>query len=414
MNKRNLGWILFFVIECFFLFASFQIAAATNTTSDFNVFWQAGKNYGDGVSLYQQIGGACRYIYPPFAAMLFRFFSLFSLKTAAVIFAFVNFQLWIGIFYYTRAIINRCNLSKRNINISLLAGLILSARYFIYHVHFIQMNELVLLLSLIGVKAFIDKKNMVAALLLVVASFIKITPILILIWILSKSNWRIYLYTLLFAIACIILPLLMRGMDTGLTDIKEYYQTFLGPFMNGRVETGNENQGLNSALYKVFSPTPEGIQFGYFIKEIPASTLSIISKILTLTVLLVFTIVLGYARFIRKTISVLEISIVLLITLLISGVTWEYHFVSLSFVFAVLSAQFLNASSKEKPAFYILLLFALANAIIGSSTIGMLLYRKTCGFSFLTILALAIAVLQVYYFFKKDKNYLAISAPHQT
>ena len=37
--------------------------------SDFNVFWNAGKNFASGADMYSRVGGAERYIYPPFAAM---------------------------------------------------------------------------------------------------------------------------------------------------------------------------------------------------------------------------------------------------------------------------------------------------------------------------------------------------------
>src|ERR1700744_294163 len=62
--------------------------------ADFTVFWQAGKNYMNGVSLYSQIGGAERYIYPPFAAMCFQLFALFSLHQAGALFCFCNLLFW--------------------------------------------------------------------------------------------------------------------------------------------------------------------------------------------------------------------------------------------------------------------------------------------------------------------------------
>lgn len=140
-------------------FASYKIGATSSISSDFNAFWQAGKNYGDGIPLYSQIGGASRYIYPPFAAMLFRLLALFSLQTAGAIFCFINFQLWACVFYFTRAILRLCNMQARQINLSLLAGFILSFRYFLYHIHFIQMNEIVLVMSLAGIKALIERKT---------------------------------------------------------------------------------------------------------------------------------------------------------------------------------------------------------------------------------------------------------------
>lgn len=377
--------------------------------SDFNVFWQAGKNYGDGVSLYQQIGGACRYIYPPFAAMLFRFFSLFSLQTAAAIYCFVNFILWVGIFYYTRAILRLFNIPERNITISLWAGFILSFRYFLYHLNFIQMNELMLLMSLAAIKALADKKNILAIGLLVVATFIKIIPIFLLIWALSKSKWRNYIYAIGFVLICFSLPVVTRGIDRGVQDIKEYYETFLAPFKEGRVEVGIENQGLASALYKVFTVTDGGTKYGYFITELSLPTLKLITKVITLLLLLLYGAVLIYSKYIRKSVSLLEISFILLFTHLVSGVAWEYHFVSFGFVFTVLFAQFLNATKKERYIFYPLLFFAFVNDIIGSSTVGFAMYYKSCGYSLLTIMTFMVAIFQAWCFFSKRRNYPVIN-----
>lgn len=49
-------------------FLSITIARETGVASDFNVFWTAGNNFLHGNALYSGIGGACRFIYPPFAA----------------------------------------------------------------------------------------------------------------------------------------------------------------------------------------------------------------------------------------------------------------------------------------------------------------------------------------------------------
>src|SRR6185312_12270463 len=410
LNKKSVKWIVGTIVLGGLAFASYKIGAKTTIAADFNVFWQAGKNYGDGVSLYQQIGGACRYIYPPFAAMLFRFFALFSLQTAAAIYCFVNFIMWFGVFYYTRAILRLCNIPKRNITIGLWVGFILSFRYFLYHLNFIQMNELMLLMSLAGIKALFEKKNILAIGLLVVATFIKIIPVFILIWALSKSKFKNYIYAAGFALLCLGLPLVMRGIDTGVNDIKEYYETFLGPVSGGRVEVGVENQGLSSALYKVFTITPDGTKYNYFISELPVDTLKMISKIILLILFASYALLLGYAKFFRKTVSLLEISYIMLFTLLVSGIAWEYHFVSYGFVFTVLTAQYLNAPKNKRWPYYTLFFIALANDIIGSSTVGFAWYYKSCGYSFLTLMALFVAVFQYMCYFSREKNYPIMEA----
>src|ERR1017187_1525061 len=83
---------------------SINIANQTGKLSDFNVFWTAGYNFTHGNGLYGGIGGACRFIYPPFAAWLFQVFALFPLHVAAALFAIVNFALYFLALYLTRKI----------------------------------------------------------------------------------------------------------------------------------------------------------------------------------------------------------------------------------------------------------------------------------------------------------------------
>lgn len=411
MSRKNILWLAGIIGMALLAFVSYRVGARTNNMSDFNVFWQAGENYGDGVSLYKQIGGACRYIYPPFAAMLFRVLALFNMQTAASIWCFVNFLLWFGIFYYIRTLLRLCNISKRNITISLWAGVILSARYFLYHITFIQMNELVMLMSLAGVKALIEKKEPKAMGLLVVATFIKIIPVFLLLWALTKTKLRGYLFAAVFALLCLGLPILMRGPAKGVNDIKEYVQTFLGPAVNGNVEVDVENQGIVSALYKVFTVNECATKYGYFIKELPAATLQIISRSLLVLCYAAYASVLFYSRFKWKAISALEVSFIMLFTLLVTSVSWEYHYVSMGFVFTILMAQYLSATKEQRSILYPLLGIVFIVDIIGASTVGFDLFYKSCGYSFVTLLALVMAVFHFYCLFSKSRNYPVFNTP---
>ncbi len=69
-NPKYISLISLFIIA--FCILSIIVGRDISLQADFTVFWQAGKNYINGVSLYSRIGGAERYIYPPFAAMCFQ------------------------------------------------------------------------------------------------------------------------------------------------------------------------------------------------------------------------------------------------------------------------------------------------------------------------------------------------------
>jgi hypothetical protein len=405
-SAKYISLIGLFIIG--FTILSIIVGQDVNIRGDFTVFWQAGKNYTNGVSLYSQIGGAERYIYPPFAAMCFQLFALFSLHQAAAIFCFCNLLFWVLIIYYTQKIILHLVPQSTHIKQALLIGFILSFRYFLYHIWFIQMNELVLLLSLAAVYNHLLKRDSYAIPLVVVATFIKIIPLFILIWILSKSNYKNYLRTTIYAIICILMPLLIkgRGVHTGIIDLQEYYVTFIQPFKEGRVEPELQNYGLSAALYKVFSYTADGDKYHYIISILPTTTINLIYKSIIALLLLAFAGMLIYSRLKKAPISLFEISFILLFTHLASGITWEYHLVSLIFVISVMAVDYFNSKNKTRAVFYILGFLLFFNLIIGGDTVGYYLYYKSCGYSLLTWLLLLLCIYNIVGYIKQRKAML--------
>ena len=368
--------------------------------ADFTVFWQAGKNFSSNLGLYERIGGAERFIYPPFAAMLFQVFGLFSLQTAGTIWAFVNLLMWLLLVHVLREVFRFTNIPEKLINRSLLFAFLLSFRYFWYHLMFMQMNVLVLLLSMCGLLFFLKKNNPASIACLVIATGIKVLPIIFLGWMLSKMNIKYWFTALLFACILIVLPIIWRGLDLGIQDLKDYYVSFLEPFQQGRVEPKLQNYALSAAIYKWFVPL--SISSPYFspIMQLNPQLVGLIYKVFLIVFVLLFLFVLSYSRFIVKKISMNEIGFILLLTHLISGITWEYHLVSLLVVYAI---YFANEDSEKKSwkriGDYFLLFFMIFNAIVGMDTVGKQAYYMACGYSFLTLLMFVLLIVNVFKLF---------------
>ncbi len=393
-----------------FSLLSYSIGKGVAIDGDFTVFWQAGTNFINNLPLYARIGGAERFIYPPFAAMCFQLFALVGLHQAAAIFCFCNCIIWGLIIYYTRKILLLTSATVKQINHALIIAFLLSFRYFWYHLSFIQMNELVLLLTLAGVYNFLVKNNHWAIPLLVIATFIKIIPVLVLIWMLSKSNYKNYLRAVIYFLLCMIIPILFRGMHQGINDLQDYYTTFLQPFKDGRVEPKLQNYGLAAALFKMFSFTPDGEKYHYIITILSPVTINLMYKSIIVFSLIAFVVMLVYSRFFAKQISLLELGFILMFTHLLSGITWEYHLVTLFFVIPILYLNFINAKPAYKWLYYVFGVFLFFNSIVGADTVGYYLYYKSCGYSLLTwmLLFLEIYFVIVYLFFKKSRLELKI------
>lgn len=396
--------VFIFILLVAFSVSSYFIGKGVALYADFTVFWQAGKNFSEGLSLYSRVGGAERYIYPPFAAMCFQSFSWLSLQQAATVFCFFNHLCWILIIYYTKQILILVGFAAEQSRAFLFIAFILSFRYFLYHISFMQMNELVLLLSLLGCYYHLINKNNQAILVLVVATFIKIIPIFILLWVLRKCKVRKYLLSIFVASFCVLVPLAVRGIAQGSMDISEYYTTFLEPFKQGRVEPNMHNYALNAALYKIFSYTEDGAKHGYIISLLSPKTIDIIYKTIALFLLAGFFWILNPFKKESNYQYAYHISFILMMTHLISGITWEYHLVSLFFVLSVVASDYLNAQKTQKKYYYLLGAFLLFNSLIGSDTVGFYLFYKSCGYSFLTWQLLVLAGYMLYKSVKKQKT----------
>lgn len=131
-EKLKLAWYKALIACAFvvFVFISMNMGNGLKLQADFTVFWQAGKNFSNNLGLYDRIGGAERFIYPPFAALLFQVFGLFSLQTAGAIWAFLNLLMWLMLVYVMREVFRFTNIPEKLINRSLLLAFLLSFRYF--------------------------------------------------------------------------------------------------------------------------------------------------------------------------------------------------------------------------------------------------------------------------------------------
>jgi glycosyl transferase family 87 len=382
-------------IFLFLVFLAIRVGIKVGPWADSNVFWNAGRNFFYRNDLYSGIGGAQRYIYPPFAAMIFQVLAIFPMKVASTLLAFFNLLLIFFIIYLVKSILEFYFDDKNAITYSLLFGTILSFRFFWYHYVYIQMNEPVLALCLIGVLLLLKKKETPAIICFVIATFIKIIPVFFIIWLLIRGNFKTYIKVGIATLLCFIIPLIWRGFDLGMQDLKHYYQSFIEPFQNGKVEAYYSNESLSSSIYKIFIPEVDEWHYDFSIIQLPLQIVKRINLVCIITLFLSFVSCIAYLRFTKKTISFLEISLILLATHLLSGITWDYHLVSLIFVyttFIILRKEMKTPISKI--FFWFIIIIMTVNSIAGTDTIGEKTFRYFQGYGVITWM-----MLILYFFF---------------
>ena len=382
---RDWRYVLFYsAVLLFVVVYSYINGTRTGQSSDFNVFWNAGVNFSSRVDLYSRIGGAERFIYPPFAAMLFQIFGLFPMKVAASLYTFVNFILFILSISLTKEILSFYIRDKKKLNYAILFGVICSFRFFWYHTAFVQINELILVLCLYAVLSSMKGREWIAVACIVAGIFIKVLPIFFLPWLMLRGNGKTLLKMAVCAAVCIFLPWLWRyGM--GWQDIHNYYTSFLEPFKDGRVEPEFHNQSLSAAIFKICLPTTLDAGYNYRLFNLNVAQAQFIYKC---SFLLMGVLLMGFLlweRFVNKQNTLRGIALIIICMHLLSGITWEYHLVSLLFVYAVFALYYKRQMGWwSKFFFYVLGFFIVLFSIVGKDTVGTFMYHYLEGYSVVT------------------------------
>jgi len=350
---------------------------------DFHVFWQAGRNFASGAPLYHSdLPGARRYIYPPFAAMVFQLLAVFPLSIAAEILSFVNLLLLGVAIALTKRIIERTLPDRATGPLPLVLGVALSLVFFLDNFSHVQINEVIFVLALLGVDAHLRGWDVRSAAYFVVASAIKITPVFFVIWLVLRGRRRAALAVPPIALACVAGPLLMRGPATGSAELSEYYHSFLAGFQHGQVLTDSRVQNLGAMVYRMMQPaeTPEHLDYAF----LPASdrTTALAYRGAAILLFLLFLGNLGLLRARGAALSAVELSTVFLISHLLSPITWRAHLVTLLFVFstflALRSATLPTSLRMVLPALWALML---VSGLEGRDVVGNEAFSYIAGYS---------------------------------
>jgi alpha-1,2-mannosyltransferase len=350
---------------------------------DFAVFWQAGRDFPTGHPLYRDYPpGARPFKYPPFAAFLFVPLGLLPLPVAAMLFSLLNLVLWVAAGYLTHQIVDQYFPGRNPSRLPFLLAITFSAQFFLDNFHHVQMNGVIFVLVLAGIHAYLEQKDVRAAVYLVTATAIKITPIFFVAWLLIRGGRRTALAVPLLGLGCIVVPLLVRGPTTGAADLVEYHRSFLQAQQQADIGSYSAGQNLAALVTRMTRPV-EYFGHGPYM-YLPASerTAQVAYEVLWVIVLLVFLGRLVLLRRRHDAVSPIELSMVFLTSLLLSPITFTTHMVSLLFVFYTFLSIRLTTLSRTGRVIAPLLLVAIAGiGLSGSDLVGRTVYLDVRGYS---------------------------------
>ncbi|MEP6689070.1 MAG: glycosyltransferase family 87 protein [Gemmatimonadales bacterium] len=350
---------------------------------DFAVFWQAGKNFASGAPLYHgYLPGARPLKYPPFAALAFTPLALFSLPVAATLVSLLNLALWVAAIRLTRDIIAATFPDRIPSRVPLALAALLSAQFFLDNFHHVQMNGVTLFLVLYGVRAYMRGENLRAAAALVTATALKITPVFFVVWLVLRGRRRAALAVFALALACLLVPLVLRGPARGAAELVEYYHTFLEGHQHGEVGSYGAGQNVAALVSRMTRPPEDAGRTSF--RYLPASeqTAQLVYRVAWVVVLLAFVARLLSLRIRGAPVSSLELAMTFLAALLLSPITFTTHLVPLVFVFA--TALSYRPSTLGWPGYVLAAVLGLgmaASGLSGRDLAGSAAYQAVGGYS---------------------------------
>lgn len=380
--------LLFIVIS---IGVSIKEGLTEDVHGDFYIFWSAGVNFGTGNDLYSRIGGGEEFLYPPFAPMVFQIFSLTPFNYAVTFFSFLNFGLWVLSFYIVKQIL-LYYFPDRSLTVVLWLTAITTIRFFWHNIIWVNINEIVLTSVLLSILFYLRKKETLSILCLCFGVWLKIMPILLLIIILIKSPFRVWIRCASILILPILLILSQRGYQRGTQDFTDFYFVVIQPFLHGKVYTAWISFSLSSLVFKLLTSHPDIDGIKYNILSLSHTSARIISTTLQIIVLVTIIGRTLHSKYIKKeaNISVQEWALGLLGMLLLAGVSWEGHHVTMVLVYPIvlLTLSFMQKDLK----YFMVMSFCILTGFLTYDIIGSYLYNFFQAFSIITFLMIYLFV----------------------
>lgn len=235
-----------------------------------------------------------------------------------------------------------------------------------------QINIFIFSLVILGLDYFLRRRDHLAGLLIGIATAIKLTPGLFVLYFAYKGNWKTVLWAAIGGLACwgLILPMVM-GPDFYLEVMTSWIgmlQSYMaeGTSVDGLAGYKHTNQSLEAAFFRYFTHTQANGGFDNFyvnLVSIPHDTADLLVKIIKVLLLVMLALLCRTPMSDRKDPRLMfEFSLVIIATLYISPISWINHYIVMILPFA--TAFYYLAATVYTNEFRGRLLMALSVAVL--------------------------------------------------
>ena len=323
----------YFTLLFFLLAVAFSIKIALNqgVNGDPYIYWAVGRKFLLGQSLYEPVTGSQEFLYPPVAVLFCQLLALMPFPVAVGLFTFTNLMAWLVLLGLVYRLL-QVYFPQANLQTAMLVGFVATIRYFWHNIVWVNVNELVALLSIGGLYLYLKGRQTTGLGLLTLAMWIKVMPLLIIGGLFVRRPWLTLVTVLGFSGLFLAIVIGFRGVDQGIKDYLDYWYTTFKPFLlEGKVFTDWIAFGLSATLSKLLMahPAVNGIEY-----NLVSWSPGVVGNISLALRLLIVGFTFYYAWVSRKQtpLPLLSILLLYLTILLVSGVSWEGHHVTLLLV----------------------------------------------------------------------------------
>jgi hypothetical protein len=385
------AWLAWPAAAALAVLLSLGQAGREHVGTDFHAFWQAGRDFAAGLPLYAPAAGARHFKYPPFAAQALQPLGLLSLDAAAIAFHALSLLLAAGAVLLTWRVAGELAPARRPGPGPLILAAAATIHILQSDLSRNQTNLLILVLCLAGVLALARARPVRAAAWLSAATLVKLTPAVLLTWLVIRGGRRAALGVVACLAVGLAVPVVQRGLERGLDDYADFRETLLAPFARGEFTSRPANQSLAAALERAFVPGAGGGGLDHaWLPGGPAAA-RIVPPMAASLLVLAFLAGLVLLQRRRRPLNLFEVAAAFLLALLVSGLSWKAHFVPLLFVFyAFLSLPTAAWPRPARQAHAVLVALILLSGLGGRDIVGPALYAALFHYGFYTWLALAL------------------------
>ncbi|XWW46492.1 DUF2029 domain-containing protein [Fibrella sp. USSR17] len=320
-------WYLLAVFLVLAIVISVRQYSYQGVNGDPYIYWAVGGKFLAGLPLYEPVPGSQEFLYPPIAVLFCQILALMPFPVAVVVFTLINFAAWLVMIGLTYRILQRY-FPNTNLRVALLVGLVASIRYFWHNILWVNVNELIGMLCFGGLLVYMKGRRLTGLALLTLAMWIKVMALLIVVTLFIRKPRQTVLAVLGFSALYAVILMSFRGVNQGIQDYFDYWHITFKPFLMGKVFTDWIAFGISPLLSKLLTDhdTINGIRY-----NIVSWSPAVVGKISLIIRLVIVGITYRYVWLTRKhrQLPILAILLTFLTMLLVSGVAWEGHHVTL-------------------------------------------------------------------------------------